>query len=396
MELIDLLIVMAAWYPVSYLSIFAHELGHAIAGRSVGFTVTSFGLGFARPFIVLNFGQMKVFLAKYRGMSGVTFCVMPELSPPRSNMLVFLAGGILANLLLATVGAACFFLAEQGRSFSIVVAAVNGLTAAICLIPFNLRVGGATLRSDGGLILQTLLKRETVELPPMTIQSVDALRPLLQSVDDTRTLKAYLRRAAAAWIMIGDAEPAQHVFNGLEALSDSDSPLERGCFEWTRGIIAVAAGRPSEAAAAFDLAEAHFDASGDRYGPVYMALQRIQLCLMQSSRSAIAIETEIERLLAEPLVKRNPAIVVELESMKLRIRMANRETAGLETQLARYETAAARRPTPSRDVLLYARSHDYPSRIRTGKRPTAPFDACWPISRQSPTPGATRPSARDT
>jgi hypothetical protein len=44
MDSINPLIVLCSWLPIRYVSALAHELGHALLGRAVGFVATSCGL----------------------------------------------------------------------------------------------------------------------------------------------------------------------------------------------------------------------------------------------------------------------------------------------------------------------------------------------------------------
>ncbi len=71
---INLVVVAAAWPVVFYVSVFAHELGHALAGYAMGFTITSFGLGIGPPFAVLSFGRTRIYFGapdRFRGSRSV-------------------------------------------------------------------------------------------------------------------------------------------------------------------------------------------------------------------------------------------------------------------------------------------------------------------------------------
>ena len=48
---VNLLVAVWLWPVLIYVSILAHELGHALAGWAVGITISSFGLGIGRPFV---------------------------------------------------------------------------------------------------------------------------------------------------------------------------------------------------------------------------------------------------------------------------------------------------------------------------------------------------------
>ncbi|MBV9124746.1 MAG: site-2 protease family protein [Planctomycetes bacterium] len=72
-EVLFLVLPLVVFLPVFYLSVFAHELGHALVGRWKGLRITSFGLGTAHPFWVGDWRGTRVFLCRTRPFQGMTF-----------------------------------------------------------------------------------------------------------------------------------------------------------------------------------------------------------------------------------------------------------------------------------------------------------------------------------
>ena len=100
-------VVLLSLLPIFYLSIFAHELGHAVIGHAVGLTVSSFGIGLGRPWLVVSRGRTRIFFCRTHPFQGITFCLFPHMFPLRRMMVPFLAGGIIANSLLAVGRSLC-------------------------------------------------------------------------------------------------------------------------------------------------------------------------------------------------------------------------------------------------------------------------------------------------
>jgi hypothetical protein len=190
----NLLVVVWSWPALVYVSIVAHELGHALAGWAMGFTITSFGLGIGRPFAVLSLGRTRFYLGITKPLQGLTFGLPPVFYPPRRTMVPFLAGGIIANILLLVGALALCRWVPSGRSLWLTAAVANAFLAIPSLIPFQFKIGKASLRNDGRLIVQTLRDRVISQSPFEVVQTLKALRPLWKSIGDDATLRILLKQ----------------------------------------------------------------------------------------------------------------------------------------------------------------------------------------------------------
>ena len=146
MTAFDRLTFLLLLLPVYYGSAFAHELGYALMGKLSGFAVTSFGLGFARPWLVFSVRGTRIFFCRSKPLGGVTFAYWPEIFPPKAANTVLFAGGILANSLLAVLGLALGRRLAWGHTLWITLAGLNGYLALLSLVPYRVRVGKVTLR----------------------------------------------------------------------------------------------------------------------------------------------------------------------------------------------------------------------------------------------------------
>jgi Zn-dependent protease len=121
--------LLAIWIAVVFISILIHELGHALAGKSLG----------ATPHIKLH------------GFGGTTYLLGPQFD--RWQSILVTACGPLASLLL---GGVCWFLGkrDEGASYWVTVAYSFGETINFSWTAFNLL---PILPLDGGHILLAAL-----------------------------------------------------------------------------------------------------------------------------------------------------------------------------------------------------------------------------------------------
>src|SRR6516164_2825991 len=96
-----LLLLAVFTYPILIVSVFIHELGHAVVAWLTGFAVHSFGIGQARPVWVFNLRNTRVFFCWRGHSSGLTFAHPLRVFPSRRMLVAFYFGGVLANLLCA-------------------------------------------------------------------------------------------------------------------------------------------------------------------------------------------------------------------------------------------------------------------------------------------------------
>ena len=351
MKPIDPLTAALAFLPVYFASIFAHELGHAVAGWLVGYVVTSFGLGTSRPLFVAAPRGVRVYFCRVRPSQGITFAFMPQIYPSRARMAWFAAGGIVANGLLAAVALGLLYGLPGGGSVWLTVAAVNGLLAAISLLPFRFRVGKATLRTDGALILQALRTGLVAQPPPDMIQTARYLRDLWLSVGDTLILRVYLIAAAQAWIELGDIERADDLCREADSLPGASPPDVRSLGGIVRSQIALGAGRPDEADAALDAAEAYYRAAGHRVGLFLIALCRASVRVGRGDPAGAA--RDLDALVTDPTAAGHPALALSLLTTRLSAAVAASDLDAVGRTRAEYEAVRVPRHSAARDLQVY-------------------------------------------
>jgi hypothetical protein len=345
------LIVAALYFPVMYISVFVHELGHALMGRAVGFVVNSFGIGTGRPFLTLCVRDVRFFLCRTRPFQGLTFCWIPNLSPPRRKMVAFLAAGVLANGLLAV---AAFFLWKShvwGEPMWVCLVLVNGIFAIINLIPIERKVGKAILRSDARLILLTLRMRPISMPAPVLIQFVQALRGLWESIGDRRSLRANLAASAASWADLGDSERAIALFTEAQTLPSNETPAYLAREALVRASIETEAAGLGEASIALDEAEAIFREQADELGLLHVALGRARVLIRRGEISGALVE--LDAIEANPVVRLDSPLRIESLVARLSAALAVSDRAAAEETVAQYHAARRNQPSASRDLRVY-------------------------------------------
>src|SRR5262249_2653629 len=123
---------------VLYVSVFVHELGHAVMGWRNGFVVSSFGLGFGRPFLRFRCRGTLIYFRLRPPTQGVTFTVARRLIPSRRARAAMLLGGVLANGLFGLLAWGLWWLLPAGNTLCLILASLNTITAVGNLIPFSI------------------------------------------------------------------------------------------------------------------------------------------------------------------------------------------------------------------------------------------------------------------
>jgi hypothetical protein len=351
MNAVELLIALWSWPVLIYVSIFAHELGHALAGWAMGLTIASFGLGIGRPFAVLSFGRTRIYLARTRPFQGLTFGLPPVLYPPRKTMVPFLAGGIIANLLLMVGALALCRWVPSGRSVWLTAAAANALLAIPSLIPSQSKIGSTYLRNDGRLIAQTLRDRVISQSPFEVIQTLTALRPLWEAIGDYATLRIYILGAALVHCELEDFSRAEMRLSELDAIPPSDLAILQASDALVRCSIFGGTRRLDDAEQELRVAESLFRANADEVGLLCATMQNAWIHLLKHESTEAAVE--LKSLTCHPLLKQSSWFQSYIHSFCVQAHAAGSDVAGAEQALAKYESARTVCPSALRDYRVY-------------------------------------------
>jgi hypothetical protein len=338
-------------FPVLYVSAFLHELGHAVCGRLSGFVVTSFGCGTGQPFWVGEWRGTRVFLCRQRPFQGLTFWIVPTLFPGRWWPAFAYSGGILAHVLLVAAAALMCWAAPWGQGVWLVIAVLNALFAACNLIPLTFRVGSLSLRSDGALILNTLVGRSVDTPTAAVLQSVHLLRGLWEAAGDLRILQAYLLHAATVWVALGDEEYAAQLVEEAAGLPARPVPTYSAFLAAVRGLCAAAAGQVVTADDALGRAEKAFRELDHPGGLLVVRLWRCEV-LQQQGEVVEAVQA-LGALRSHPLVRSRPSLRVGLLASRLAARTRLADGAGVEALRAEYEATSPRVRTRPQDLVVY-------------------------------------------
>ncbi len=335
---------------ILYVSSFAHELGHAVLGRMAGYTVTSFGLGTGRPWCVVRVGRARAYLGLVRPFQGIAFVCMSHRDASRREQAALMAGGILANGLLAMVGLGSWL--AWGGAFWMTVAWVNAVLACVNLIPLRGRIGTATVRSDGWHLLKIWRSGSPPTPAPLTIQMLDAFRPLWTATGDTLALRVFLASAAESWACLGELGRAEELVAEAESLPPPDVPGLAALGTVVRAGVAIEAGRLAEAAEAIDAAEGDYRALGHEGGQFSAALLRARL--RRHAGDAPGACDSLEALAAHPALVGHPARAASFVAERLITAIAAGDAEAVASLRARYERARAGHPSTATDLTVFA------------------------------------------
>src|SRR5438128_2503699 len=117
----DAILGLIVLIPVLYVSHFLHELGHVLLGRWNGHVVTSFGMGLGRPFWAASWRGTRVYLSFKRPLQGVTFWFADRIYPTLWQKVWSLAGGVLAQCILAIAAIAMLALLSWGSTIWLII-----------------------------------------------------------------------------------------------------------------------------------------------------------------------------------------------------------------------------------------------------------------------------------
>ena len=295
------LLAFGAFYVSLYFSIFLHEMGHAVCAWLSGCRVTSFGLGTSRPFVVVSFRGVRVYLCSRRPLQGLTFWTSPQLLPSRRQQVLVLAGGVLAHFLLAALAASLLWLRPAWAVAWGVFGGVNLLIGLANLIPYRFRLGTHILQSDGSLILTVLRSGSTSSGSTQILSTLQAFRELWQATGDLHILHVQLLAAAEQWVSLGDAGRGGELLAEARALPFEPLPAWRAYGLLTEAKVALGRDDPEGAALVLTKAEEQFRQLSHEAG---LLLTRLvgEALLRRRGEIGEALRT-LEVLAAHPLVR---------------------------------------------------------------------------------------------
>lgn len=361
----------------AYLTIIVHEVGHALAGRAMGFEVTSLGVGAGRPFLVLPVGRARFYFGRVQPFMGITFAFLPRLDFGRRRLAVYVAGGILANLLcaLVAVGLACGLWPSRLAAFFATFAAINVVMGVSNLVPLEFKVGGGSLRSDGKILLDAIRSGSMAPTPASIIQTATACRPLWRAIGDRRIDRAYTLLAASSWTDLGAIDRADVLLGEAEAIGEPHPYLD-----WLQALfqanLALSSGEVAEAKVALERLERLTD-PGSPESRVMLDLLRAHLWRLEGEL-APALQA-FERLEADPLIGRNPSLGASLLAGHLSTACVAGDAGAIAELRLRHRR---RRPPPSdvNNLHFYgtlARHTAAPEDYRLALNAVAAIAASW-------------------
>ncbi len=351
MDPLNPLIAFCALLPILYVSAFAHELGHAVMAHSVGFAVTSFGMGVGRAFAVFSLGLTRIYFCGTKPLQGITFSVPPKLIPPRRRMVPYLAGGVIANTLFALLALTLYRSLPWGKSVWLAACVVNAILAATNLVPFQIRIGKATVTSDGGQILSVLRNRVVSVPAPQVIQALKTFREFWQSIRNHTMLRLYVLGSAAAHAEMADFTLCEAILSELDSLDPSELPTLQAREVMVRGVVQGGVGRLEEAERFLLAADALFEATGDDGGQLFTAMHRLWLRI--SRRDLPGAIDDLRTLDSHRLFQRSSWIQAIVHAFCVQAHAAVPNAAGAEQALVSYERIRRRQPSAWRDLQVY-------------------------------------------
>lgn len=348
----DLLPIVLAFYPVLYVALLCHELGHVVLGRWQGFVITSFGLGIGRPFLVWNWRNARVYLCRKHAFNGLTFMSAPQLFPSRRQTLWMLSGGMLAHALLTLLSLSLWWGLPWGESVWLLAAGINASLGVMTMVPFKATIGDVALQSDGFHMVQVLRNGMLSNPAPDRVRLLRTLRGFWQEIGDNLGLYTHLLDAAEAWMQLGNAEEAERLCAEAEALVIEHSTFTRAYGKVVCSAVARAAGKLEASAASLEEALQGFSALDHEAGLFVVAWERAELKLKQGEAAEAA--ASLHALACHRVPRNKPGLQTALLVARLCASSALPDGNGMAQLLAEYETARRRHHSDTLDLQVFS------------------------------------------
>ncbi len=364
--------VLLALFPVLYLSIFLHEVGHALMGRISGYVVAAFGTGLGPPVWVVKVLGTRIYFGLRKPTQGLTWLLCRQLNASKRSQIAMLSGGILVNLLVG-LAAGLLWLLLWSNEVLLLTSGINLYFGLTNLIPFSFRVGQFTHRSDGAQILQILREGKTDRPAASIITLAKSLSPFWEAIGCTQIHRIYLLAAAESWLSLGDVEQAQSFFEQAILLPRGDSssempiiyPIEGAIEELVRSKVARSIGKLEESSQALDRAGVLFAGMADQIGTFHVAMERSRLT-WQMGDQRVAV-SQLESLQNQPLLRQWPALGLAVVEELIRVHCLSDDAAQVGQLLPAYEQGQRRFASATSALFIYqtlaafyARQSDWP------------------------------------
>jgi WD40 repeat protein/predicted Ser/Thr protein kinase len=346
-------VAVAAFWVVLCVAAFTEVLGLALAGRWLGWRVTSFGVGLGYPLCLWEWGGTRVYLGRRLLFWGACFCFSPQIHPPPRRVVPLLLAGFAGNALLAGLALGLWWLLPWGGPLWLLVAGVNGLVVLVSLLPLS------ALGTRMAHVREVL--RDGLLTPPIRrrLLYVNVLRDLGGGFVDAPGYHVSLLEAAGAWLELGDVEQAEGLCAEAALLPVEHSPLAAGMAALTRGRVTREAGRLAASALALDEAERLFAGMSHEVGLFLVAHQRAELLSRRGEHAAA--RASLEGLLGHPVALSRPGLGADLLASLACVHLARPANEGTDPQAA-YERARRGHPSASRDLRVYTAAGWYHAR----------------------------------
>src|SRR5262249_8450269 len=275
------LILYLSLLPAMYCSLFLHEVGHAVLGWWCGYEVTSFGLGLGRPLLLARWRGTRIYFSLSRSTQGITWLIAPVMYPSRRRQVLMLLGGCLATGVASLTPLLFWLLLPWGCDVWLVLLGWNAWIGLWSLVPFQMRLGKFSLRSDGAMVWQLLRHGHLPSHIEESIRTLTTMRPFWEGIGDLRILRVFQTAVAMSWTPLGGCEYATELCAAGDRLPVGHSSQSRALWALARAHIALEIGQPEECVAALDEAEAIFSSRADDGGQFLVSWLRALLLVGQ-------------------------------------------------------------------------------------------------------------------
>ncbi|MBK05198.1 MAG: hypothetical protein CL920_16080 [Deltaproteobacteria bacterium] len=357
MDWFTLIGVFLGFMGVMYISIFVHEFGHAVLGRLVGGTVTSFGVGFGKPYLTMNWGETRVYLCRARPFGGLTYVVFPELFSPLRKTIWMYAGGFVCNLFVALLAAGCaFFYAGLVAYWCWIVALVNVLLFLGSAFPYRGFMGDAPVMSDGALIWMLWSQKEYDLLPSSQLTQSEVLGGLFEEVGDRRGREMLRLMGIASWLQLQVPEEAQALSASMDEKILQKLPIMESFSYLLRGMVETERQQCEEAMESFSKARLLLEKLGDEGGLFLCRLSVLECDIAQGQYEDA--KRELARLEEAPIRQQFRRLELAWHVARLSLAYATQDEASILEASEAYRQQQALYKMPSFDfnvLLLRAR-----------------------------------------